>query len=257
MTRDLDLDSVTATLHAAGCVAADEEAAELVAAAGDATELASMVARRRTGEPLAWITRSVRFCGIDVAIGPGVYVPRWQTEPLARMGAQLLAGTGTAVDLCTGSGAVAMVLRAARADARVVATERDPVAVACARSNGVEVFVGDLDSPLPIELEARVDVMTGVLPYVPSGELRLLPRDVQHFEPRAALDGGADGLDLLSVAVERSPRWLRGGGWLLLEAGGDQVDLLEPLLAACGFVRVDVLRDDDGDVRGLCARLAR
>jgi len=256
VSPDLGIDAVTRALAGAGCVAADEEAAELLAAAGSTDELAAMLARRLTGEPLAWITRSARFCGIDVAIEPGVYVPRWQSEPLARLGARLLRDTGTAVDLCTGSGAIAMVLQTAHRRARVVGTERDPIAVACARANGVDVFEGDLFDPLPVELESSVDVVTGVLPYVPSGAIRLLPRDVQQFEPRGALDGGPDGLDLLSVAIERSPRWLRPGGWLLLEAGGVQVESLRPVLAQARFDEVAVLEDGDGDTRGLSARLS-
>src|SRR5581483_8870480 len=135
------------------------------------------------------------------------YVPRVQSEPLARRAASLLPSRGTAVDLCTGSGAIAMVLQHDAGKARVVGTEIDPVAVACARENGVEVFAGELDEPLPPELAGRVDVMTAVVPYVPSDALRVLPRDVRAFEPLVALDGGADGTHVLMEVVRRSPRW--------------------------------------------------
>src|SRR6202034_1109003 len=144
------------------------------------------------GEPLAWVTGTVTFCDVELSMAPGVYVPRWHTEPMARRAAALLGPGGVAVDLCTGAGAIAAVLGAAQPTARVLATELDPEAARCARRNGIEVFEGSLDDPLPSEFERRVDVMTAVVPYVPTGSLRFLPRDVQAFEPRLALDGGIE-----------------------------------------------------------------
>ena len=236
-------------------MAPDEEADELVAAAPDAGALAAMLARRVSGEPLAWITGTTTFCGYTVGVRPGVYVPRWQSEALARTACHLLPGRGTAVDLCTGSGAVALVLQAGRPGARVVATESDPVAVACARSNGVDVRIGDLDAPLPVDLAGRVDVLCGVLPYVPRDALHLLPRDVVAHEPRTALDGGAAGLDLISRAVSASTRWVAPGGWLLLEAGGGQFPAVRDLFARAGYGGIRVLDDGDGDPRVVCGRL--
>lgn len=255
---DLDRASLEQTLAAAGCITPNDEAdALLMAAGGDRHALASMLGRRIDGEPLPWITGSIRFCGLEVRVAPGVYVPRWQTEPLARCAASLLPARGIAVDLCTGSGAVAMVLTAAASDARVVATDVDPLAAACARTNGVETYEGVLDEPLPNALEGVVDVMTAVPPYVPTSDLRFLPRDVQAHEPIAALDGGADGTEVLAEIVRRSPRWLRPGGGLVLELGGDQAELLDPVLRKAGFDPPDVLRDAEDDPRGIVARLAQ
>lgn len=251
----LDLSSLTRALETAGCVAALEEATELIDAAHDDAELRMMRERRLSGEPLAWVTGKVSFCGIEIMVAPGVYVPRWQSEPLARRAAQLLPEAGVAVDLCTGSGAVAAVMHATRPAAEVVATEIDTAAVQCARHNGIEVYQGDLDLPLPADLALRVDVMTGVLPYVPSDAMHLLPRDVRHFEPRLALDGGKAGLTLLTRAVQRSTHWLRGGGWLLLEVGDDQISAVTRLMGDTGFEEVTVIEDDDGDPRGLSAYL--
>lgn len=239
----------------AGCVAAREEAAELLEAAADADELETLVRRRASGEPLAWVVGSVPFCGIRVAVHRGVYVPRWQTEPLARRAAALLPQGGVAVDLCTGAGAVARVLQAAVTSATVVATDVDPAAVRCARDNGVDARLGHLDDPLPAALLGSVDVVTAVVPYVPTDELVFLPRDVVAFEPSLALDGGDGGLRLLSSVVERSTRWLRPGGWLLLELGGDQASSVAGQMAAAGFVDVAVLVDGDGDHRGIEGRL--
>ncbi len=240
----------------AGCIAPCEEADELIeAAAGHPDVLDELVSRRTRGEPIAWLTGTVTFCGVELLVAPGVYVPRWQTEPLALRAATLLPSTGMAVDLCTGAGAIAAVLAAAVPTAQVLATELDDNAAQCARRNGVEVYEGFLDDPLPRELEHRVDVLTAVVPYVPTDSLRLLPRDVQVFEPRLALDGGVDGTDLLVEVVRRSAGWLSPGGWLLLELGGDQAEPIGRLLQELGFEGVDVMTDEDGDPRVICAQL--
>jgi len=248
--------STTQRLTQGGCIAAREEADELIrAAGGDPEVLEDLVFRRTGGEPIAWLTGAVTFCGVELLVAPGVYVPRWQTEPLARRAAGHLPPAGVAADLCTGVGAIAAVLGAAVPTARVLATELDSKAARCARRNGVEVFEGYLDDPLPREIEHRVDVLTAVVPYVPTGSLRLLPRDVRAFEPRLALDGGVDGTDLLEEVVRRSARWLSRGGWLLLELGGDQAGPIGQLLHEHGFEGLDVMTDEDGDPRAVCAHL--
>ena len=252
----MDRVSVAEALTEAGCIAASEEADELIqAAAGDPEVLDDLVSRRTGGEPTAWLTGTITFCGIELFVAPGVYVPRRQTEPLARRAATLLPPAGVAADLCTGSGAIATVLAAAAPTARVVATELDSEAVQCARRNGVEVFEGFLDDPLPRELAHRVDVLTAVAPYVPTGSMHLLPRDVQAFEPRLALDGGADGTELLAELARRSVDWLRPGGWMLLELGGDQAEPIGRLLGRLGFEGIDVMTDEEGDPRAICAQL--
>jgi len=254
---DVDRASVEQALARAGCISPVEEADALFDAAGnDPTALVSMLERRIRGEPLPWITGSIRFCGLKVRVAPGVYVPRWQTEPLARLAASFLPPDGVAVDLCTGAGAVAMVLASAAPDAQVFATDVDPVAVACARTNDVDALEGVLDEPLPEAIEGVVDVLTAVPPYVPSGELRFLPRDVQDHEPTAALDGGVDGTDVLAEIVRRSPRWLRPGGSIVLELGGDQAVALGSGLREAGFDEPEILSDAEGDARGLRARRA-
>jgi release factor glutamine methyltransferase len=252
----LDRLSVTELLSSAGCVAAPEEADELIqAAAGNAGVLEDLVSRRTNGEPIAWLTGEVTFCGVRLFVAPGIYVPRWQTEPLARRASTLLPPAGVAVDLCTGVGAIAAVLAAAAPTARVLATELDSNAVQCARRNGVEVFGGFLDDPLPREFEHDVDVLTAVVPYVPTDSFAFLPRDVQAFEPRLALDGGVDGMDLLVEVARRSPRWLTPGGWLLLELGGDQAEPMGQLLDDLGFNGLHVMTDGEGDPRAICAQL--
>jgi release factor glutamine methyltransferase len=241
----------------AGFVAAQEEADELLArAAGDVELLDALVARRLTGEPLAWITGSVSFCGLEIRVDGGVYVPRWQSEPLARRAVERLPANGAAIDLCTGTGAIARTLMAARPAARVVASDLDQRAVACAAANGVEVHRGDLFAPLPRALEGGVDVVVGVVPYVPTADLALLQRDTLAFESPLSYDGGHDGTEILRRVVTDSPRFLRPGGALLLELGGGEADALGADLARLGYADVSVLLDEDGDVRGIEATLA-
>ncbi|HUY25312.1 MAG TPA: HemK/PrmC family methyltransferase [Candidatus Saccharimonadales bacterium] len=246
------LSEATRRLSAAGCVAAEEEAAELAAAAkGDAELLAALVERRTTGEPLAWITGATQFCDCSMAITAGVFVPRWQSERLAERAAELLPARGRAIDLGTGSGAVAMVLMARRPEAKVVGVESDPIAAQCARRNGVRVVEGDLFDAVPTTWKGTVDVIVGVLPYVPTAEIPYLPRDVPAFEPLVALDGGSDGLLVVRRAVIESREWLRDGGHLLLEIGGDQPRVLIPVLELAGFGSIRVTVDEDGDPRGV------
>jgi release factor glutamine methyltransferase len=220
-------------------------------------KLSSLVERRLTGEPLAWITGLVEFAGRSLRVAPGVYVPRWQSEPLARRALARLPEGGVAVDLCTGTGALAAVLLE-RSGASVHATDLDERAVACARSNGVvDAVVGDLFGPLPAALRGTVDVVAGVVPYVPTGELSLLQRDTFTFETPLAYDGGPDGCALLRRALSGAARHLRDGGALLLELGGDEATLIADDLEYSGFVDVAVLADEDGDVRGVEATLRR
>ncbi len=248
--------ALAASLARAGCVAAEEEAAELAAVAGDdRTLLVSLGDRRRSGEPIAWITGGADFGDLTVRVDPGVYVPRWQSLPLVRRAAVRLPARGTAIDLCTGSGAVAAALRAERPGARIVATDCDARAVACARANGVEAYPGDLFLGVPPELLGRTDVVVAVVPYVPTPELRVLPRDTLLFEDASHYDGGPDGTDVLRRVVVAAPRYLRSGGALLLELGGDQAVALEPVLERAGYGSVQTWSDADGDLRGVEATL--
>ena len=238
-------------LRRAGCVAAEEEAAHLIEAAPDVATLERWVERREQGEPLAWITGSVDFCGRRLHVDPGVYVPRAQSEELARRAAAALAPGQWAADLCTGAGAIAAHLMETVPGAVVVGTDLDPVAAGCARRNGVPAVVGNLGDPLR---GGVFDVVTAVVPYVPSSEMRFLPADVVIYEPIVALDGGPDGLDVVRAAVAAAARLLRGGGRLFMELGGDQLERLAPTLAEAGFDQVTAWADEDGDQRAFVAR---
>jgi release factor glutamine methyltransferase len=232
-------------------VAAEEEAALLLADDPDDHLLEQRLRRREDGEPIAWIIGETWFCGCRVQVVPGVYVPRPQTEELARRAAARLPADGRALDACCGSGAIAAHLAAERPGAVVLGADRDPLAVRNARSNGVVAVVADAGR-LPVA-DASLDVVVAVAPYVPTTELAFLPSDVTRHEPRGALDGGADGLDIVRALVADAARALHPGGTLLLELGGSQDRHLAGPLDAAGFTDVEPWPDEDGDLRGLSA----
>jgi release factor glutamine methyltransferase len=243
---------LAAELTRAGCVAANEEAGELVACAGgDQSLLRALADRRIAGEPLAWITGRADFGDQSILVDAGVYVPRWQSIDLARRAGARLPHDGKAIDLCTGSGAVAAALRAARPAARIIATDSDRRAVACAQANGVEAYEGDLFAPVPASFRGETDVVVAVVPYVPSTEFHLLPRDTLRFEDASHYDGGPDGADVLRRVLAGAPDFLRPGGAVLLELGGDQADVLRPTLDHLGYNSVRIWSDEDGDLRSL------
>jgi len=200
---------VVERLRAAGSVFAEDEARLL----GDDEEL---VARRIAGERLEHVLGWAEFGGLRIEVDPGVFIPRPQTEALANYAASLRPAV--ALDLFAGSGAIACVIKDRHPAARVVAAERDPIALGCARRNGarfgVEVVAADVDAGVPRELEGQVDVLTANVPYVPSRELPYVPHD---GEPAAALDGGPDGLDWLRRVASIARRWLKPTGRLLIE----------------------------------------
>jgi release factor glutamine methyltransferase len=237
-------------------VAADEEARELIARAdGDQSLLRRLADRRLAGEPLAWVTGRIDFGDLSVLVHPGVYVPRWQSTELARRAGSRLPDDGKAIDLCTGTGAIAVAVRAARPSARIVGTDSDERAVACARANGVETYRGDLFAPVPSPFRHDTDVVVAVVPYVPSAEFHLLPRDTLTFEDASHYDGGLDGTQFQRRVATDAPAFLRPGGALLLELGGDQAEALEPVLDDLGYTALRTWTDEDGDLRGLEATL--
>ena len=208
-------------LRAAGCVFAEDEADLLVAAARTPEELESMVERRAAGEPLEHVIGWVDFAGVRIALEPGVFVPRARTEFLVAQAVALASPGAVVVDLCCGSGAVG----AALGPVELHAVDVDPVAVRCARRNlpaAAAVYEGDLFEPLPAALRGRVDVLVANVPYVPSGEIALMPAEARDHEPRLSLDGGPDGLDVARRVAAGAREWLAPGGHLLIEASEQQ-----------------------------------
>ncbi|MEU7426132.1 putative protein N(5)-glutamine methyltransferase [Streptomyces sp. NPDC040750] len=230
---------VVSALRAAGCVFAEEEAELILAAAPSAKERSAMVARRVAGLPLEQVLGWAPFHGLRVAVEPGVFVPRRRTEFLVDQALASAPQAGVVVDLCCGSGALGAALATALGEAEVHAADIDPAAVRCARRNlapfGGLAHQGDLYEALPTGLRGRVDVLAANVPYVPTGEVRLLPAEARDHEPVAALDGGPDGLDVLRRVAAGAPEWLAPGGRLLTETGERQAATAVEVFRAAGL----------------------
>ena len=248
-----ELDRLVRRLRAAGCVFAEEEAELLAEAASSAEELETLTARRAAGEPLEPLLGWVEFCGLRLAVAPGVFVPRQRTALLVDEVVALVRPGSVVVDLGCGVGAIAAAVLARVPGVEVYAVDVDPAAVTCARRNlpAERVFEGDLYAALPTGLRGEVDVVAANAPYVPTDAIALMPREARDHEHRVALDGGADGLAVQRRVIAEAPAWLRPGGHVLVETGRSQLDGTSAALRAAGFA---VVVADDDESGGLVAR---
>jgi release factor glutamine methyltransferase len=246
---------IVTRLRAAGCVFAEDEARLLMSAARTPAELDAMVDRRAAGLPLEQVLGWAEFCGLRISVAPGVFVPRRRSEFLVREALPLARPGDVIVDLCCGAGAIGAALAAAVDRAEVHAADIDPAAVRCARLNlpGGHVYQGDLYQPLPASLRGRVAVLAANVPYVPTGEIGFLPPEARQYEPRAALDGGADGLAVLRRVAAGAPGWLAPGGHLLIETSKRQAPRADAAFAASGLT-ARVARSPDLDVAVVIGR---
>ena len=245
---------------------AEDEAALLVSEAQTPAELEDLVARRVAGVPLEQVVGWAEFCGIRIAVEPGVFVPRRRTEILVREAATLAPANAVVVELCCGTGAVSAALAAALRKGGAVggglealyAADIDPAAVRCARRNvvpvGGQVLEGDLYDPLPATLRGRVDIVVVNAPYVPTEAIALMPPEARLHEPRIALDGGSDGLDIQRRVAAQSPRWLAPRGSLLIETSVRQAPATMKAMAEVGLVARTV-RIDELDATAVIASL--
>jgi release factor glutamine methyltransferase len=273
-----DLAGIAARLRAAGSVFAEEEASILASAATDRADLASMVERRIAGEPVEAIVGWVSFCGLRIVVVPGVFVPRRRTELLRREAVAIvryenapirplegrfrggLSGQApVVVELCCGSGAVGAAILAgvgtSADELEVHVADVDPAATACARQNiggRGQIHTGDLYDALPADLRGRIDVLVANAPYVPTGEIAMMPPEARDHEPRAALDGGADGLDVQRRIIERAREWLAPGGHLLVETSRRQAAGTVAACHAAGLA-TRIVTDDDLDATAVVA----
>src|SRR6266702_186417 len=225
--------AIVTRLRAAGCVFAEDEARLLIAAARTPAELDAMVGQRVAGLPLEQVLGWAEFCGLRITVAPGDVI----------------------VDLCCGAGAIGAALAAAVDGVDVYAADIDPAAVRCARQNlpADRVYQGDLYAPLPAVLRGRVAILAANVPYVPAREIELLPAEARAHEPRGALDGGADGLDVLRRVAIGAAEWLAPGGHLLSETSDRQAPLAEAVTTASGLA-ARVARSPDLDATVIIAR---
>jgi release factor glutamine methyltransferase len=223
-----------------------------------AARFAGWVEQRASRVPLQHLTGTAPFRHLELAVGPGVFVPRPETELIAGWVLERIAGLAapTVVDLGSGSGAIALAVAHEHPGARVVAVERDAAAIEWTRHNAaaraaagdtpVDVRAGDMTDPgLLTELGGAVDVVVSNPPYVPDGAR--LPREVADHDPPLALWGGPDGLDVVRGLLVTAARLLRPGGWLGIEHADQQGSALPALVRGSGRW-TDVV--DNGDLAG-------
>ncbi len=248
-------------LRSAGCVFAEEEAQLLLAAMSDPAQIASAVRKRIAGYPLEHILGWAEFCGLQVELDAGVFVPRRRTGLLVNEAASLLSADrmrecldgsepAVVVDLCCGSGAVGAAIASRIAGLELHAADIDPAAVACARRNigraEGDVHQGDLFEALPPTIKGRISVLAVNAPYVPTSSIDSMPHEAREHEPLWSLDGGADGLDFHRRVAAEANEWLRPGGNLLIETSERQAARTSSILAHAGFA-VRTVRSEELD----------
>jgi release factor glutamine methyltransferase len=208
-----------------------------------------MVARRVSGEPLEHILGWAEFCGLKIMVEPGVFVPRRRTEFVVDQVATLMRPGAVVVDLCCGSGAISAALLVRVPEVELYAADIDPVAVRCARRNIGDrgtACQGDLYAALPAEVAGRVDLVVCNAPYVPTEAIAFMPAEARLHEPRVALDGGPDGLDIQRRVIAEAPDWLIPGGHLLIETSRTQASSTVATLRRAGL-SATVAHSDDLD----------
>ncbi len=248
-------------LRAAGCVFAEDEARLLIDEAETSSDLHHSVDRRVAGLPLEHVLGWAEFCGLRIAVDAAVFVPRRRTELLVRQAAAVARRAASAasevaarppvvVDLCCGSGAVGAALVAALHEVELYAVDIDPAAVQCAARNLAatigQVYLGDLYEALPATLRGRVDIIVANAPYVPTDAVGLMPPEARVHEPRVALDGGPDGLDVQRRVITGARPWLSSRGRLLVETSRPQAPHTFEAFVRSGL-RARVARSDELD----------
>lgn len=224
-----------------------------------AERFAADLARRRRGEPVAYILGRQGFWSLELEVAPDTLIPRPDTELLVETVLRMLAATPSRVlDLGTGTGAIALALAAERPAWQVCGVDRIGAAVALAERNRLRLglnnatfAVSDWFSALGGE---RFQLIVSNPPYIPASDPHLLQGDVR-FEPQSALVAGQDGLDDIRAIIAQAPGHLQPGGWLLLEHGYDQAEAVRALLAARGFEATESRRDLGGHERISLGRL--
>ena len=218
------------------------------------TRFRELFKRRRAGEPVAYLLGEREFYGILLRVDARVLIPRPDSERLVEVALERTrerSMLGAALDLCTGSGCIAIAFARHRPTWDVTASDISPDALSVASDNAhrtgairnLRLLQGSLFEPVERQ---RFDLVSGNPPYIPAADIAGLPNDVRDFEPRLALDGGADGLSLVRKIVDQAPSHLTPGGLLALEIGADQGAATLEIFRAGGLREVEVARDLGG-----------
>lgn len=225
--------------------------------AGELEAFEEALRRRLGGEPLQYITGTQSFRKVELRVGPGVLVPRPETELLVEEVLSML-GSSTrpvVVDVGTGSGAIALSIAAELPGSLIWATELSSEALRWARANrsalgasGVEILLGDLLGPLPPSLAGRVDLVVSNPPYLSAEEWLATPTDVRNHEPELALKAELDGLEVTARLIREAPEWLAPGGWLVFETSPSLANRVRQILSE-RYIEVAILADLAGRPR--------
>ena len=234
--------------------------------------LLGLLERRLRGTPLAHLTGRQRFMGTELLAGPEALIPRRETELLGLAAVSLLKqvaaarGTATALDVCTGSGNLAVGMACAVPSARVLAADLSADAVSLARRNveflgldsRVEVRQGDLLAPFEgPEFLSTIDVLVCNPPYISSGKVASMPPEISEHEPALAFDGGPFGIRIIQRLMQDAPRFLRVGGWLAFEVGlGQGPSVMRRMASSNRFDDIRAVNDENGDIRTIIGRLS-
>ena len=221
----------------------------------------SLVQRRMKAEPVAYLVGRREFFSLDFAVSAATLIPRPETETLVMAGLDWLAehpGRRAVLDVGTGTGCVAAAVAKECADAQVTAVDVSPEAAEVARGNVERLKLSDRVEVLKSDLFAAVagrtfDLILSNPPYVRTGEIAGLDADVRAHEPHSALDGGADGLDVVRRLIAKGPAFLTPGGRMALEVDPSQIQSCRELFAASGWADVSVAKDANGDERVISA----
>ncbi len=206
----------------------------------ESADFARLISRRAAGEPLQHLTGRAPFRHLELAVGPGVFIPRPETELILELAGAELARAGTVVDLCAGSGAIALAVKQEYPSAQVLAVERSAAALSWLRRNAeaapdrVEIVAADIAEPgLLADRSGRIDVVLSNPPYVPTDIRAALGPEVSH-DPDEAVFAGPDGLALMPALIATAARLLRGGGRFVVEHDESQGASVPALLIGAG-----------------------
>jgi len=228
-----------------------------------------LVLRRAQHEPLQHILGKQEFWGLDFKVTPNVLIPRPETELIIESAlgiAKHLHGPITMIDLCTGSGCIAVCLSHELASARVLATDASPGALVIARENAARHNVsdritflhGDLFAPLEmLDIREQIDIIVTNPPYIPSGDLSTLQPEVRDFEPEMALIAGPEGIEIATAIIRQAPAFLKQGGALIMEMGMGQANELSVVVNNTrAYSSIEIFKDLAGIERVIVAKKA-